>query len=207
MSLVALVAIRQMHNFMQQQEEDRRRMTESLSTKPKSSGWGYRDSDHPPVGGGGEIGLPFAVELAKESIMASLGSFEERRASYRKLLEDQQASKKSYSMKTGFLKLAAAAAACVFLTAAHAGQPSAAISDNCMVVYDDGVGTEYTFLTGAVEALRIKLNPKGFYDVRMIFPDHLSLTSTTVGMWEPDMRTFHKRFMACSGMQLPKGLK
>ena len=72
-----------------------------------------------------------------------------------------------------------------------------------MVVYDNGGGTEYTFLTGAVEALQIKLNPKGFYDVRMIFPDHLSLTSTTVGMWEPDMRTFHKRFMACSGMQLP----
>lgn len=207
MSLVALVAIRQMHNFMHQQEEDRRRMTESLSTKTKSPGWGYRESDHLPVGGGGEIGLPLAVDMAKESIMASLGSFEERQASYRKLLEDQQASKKSYSMKTGFLKLAAAAAACVFLTAAHAGQPSAVISDNCMVVYDDGVGTEYTFLTGAVEALRIKLNPKGFYDVRMIFPDHLSLTSTTVGMWEPDMRTFHKRFMACSGMQLPKGLK
>lgn len=207
MSVAAFVAIQQMQNFMRQQEEDRRRMTESPSTKPKSSGWGYRDSDHLPVGGGGEIGLPLAVDLAKESIMASLGSFEERQASYRKLLEDQQASKKSYSMKTGFLKLAAAAAACVFLTAAHAGPPSAVISDNCMIVYDDGDKNETTFLTGSVEALRISFNPKGFYSVMMIFPEHVSLSTTTVGMWEAEMRTFHKRFMACSGMQLPKGLK
>lgn len=198
-------------------------MTTSSSTGHQSTGWGYREPGNPkvtpykrvhdesddqyPVGGGGEIELRLGIQMAEESILASLGGFEERQASLRKLLDDQQASKKSYSMKTGFLKLAAAAAACIFLTAAHAGQPSAVISDNCMVVYENGGGTEYTFLTGAVEALQIKINPKGFYDVRMIFPDHLSLTSTTVGMWEPDMRTFHKRFMACSGMQLPKGLK
>jgi len=166
-----------------------------------------------PIGGGGECSFGMAtqrpewlIETARESILASTGLLE---AYYRELFEEREKEKERMKRRvTNFWRSLIAGAMCLGIVGAHAASSSATISDNCAVHWKDGKGTEFVFMTGMLEAVKIeKPNLQGWQTVTLIVPQHSQMTTSAVGMWPEDAVAFRNRYMACSGMALPKGFK